>query len=386
MNRPERWRGRTLPLALSLCVLAACDRGAPPSTTGANATKTARLAALSDSAFGALVARISEPGGYFDTDNLISNERGYLKVMGALDRLGLEGGAFVGVGPDQSYSYISQIRPEVAFITDIRRDNLLEHLLLKALVERAPTRVEFLSDLFGRRAPPRPDEWVSRSADQTVAWVDGHAADSARIASLRDEVDDAVSAMGIPLSAEDRATIARFHGEFIRGGMGLRFTSFGRPPRSYYPTYRQLVLETDLDGEPSSWLASAAAYETVRRLHLANRIVPVVGDLAGPRALREIGRVMEEMGVTLTAFYTSNVEFYLAAGGRLEDWLGNLAGLPAAPGAVVIRSYFPTFGGPHPSAVPGYRATQTLQPVSVATGGGFTSYWDLVTRRVIDLR
>jgi len=382
----ERWRGWTLPLAFSLCALAACDRGVPPPLAGTAAHAVAPLTALSDSSFGALVARISEPGGYFDTDNLISNERGYLKVMGALDRLGLKGGGYVGVGPDQNYSYISRIQPEVAFITDIRRDNLLQHLLLKALVERAPTRVEFLGGLLGRPAPPRPGEWASRPIDQIVAWVDQHDADPAIVKSLREEVDRAVVAMGIPLTAEDRATIARFHGEFIRWGMGLRFTSFGRPPRTYYPTYRQLVLETDLDGELSSWLANAEAYETVRALHVTNRIVPVVGDLSGPRAVREIGVVMGEMGITLTAFYTSNVEFYLAGQGRLEEWLENLASLPAASGAVVIRSYFPTFGGPHPSAVPGYRAAQTLQPVSVAAEGGFTSYWDLVTRRVIELR
>ena len=34
--------------------------------------------------FAALSARLSEPGGYFDSDNLISNETSYLHVLGKL--------------------------------------------------------------------------------------------------------------------------------------------------------------------------------------------------------------------------------------------------------------------------------------------------------------
>src|SRR5947209_4600108 len=84
-------------------------------------------------AFAALSARLSEPGGYFDTDNLISNESSYLHALDALRQAGTEGGAYLGVGPDQNLSYIAALRPHVAFIIDIRRDNLLEHLLYKAL-------------------------------------------------------------------------------------------------------------------------------------------------------------------------------------------------------------------------------------------------------------
>ncbi len=115
-------------------------------------------------------------------------------------------------------------------------------------------------------------------------------------------------------------------------------------------------------------------------------MVPVVGDLAGPHAVREIGEVLREMGLRLSAFYVSNVEFYLWGEGKVDAWLGNVASLPASDGAVVIRSYFPSFGRTHPSAVPGYYATQILQPVATLVAGGFDSYWDLVTRDVLPLR
>jgi hypothetical protein len=124
----------------------------------------------------------------------------------------------------------------------------------------------------------------------------------------------------------------------------------------------------------------------VRELHLANRIVPVVGDLSGPDALRELGSVLREMGVPLSAFYTSNVEFYLWQAGTFERWVANLRALPIDDHAVVIRSNFPTAGRTHPSAVAGYYATQSLQPVSTLVGASFATYWDVVTRDVLMLQ
>ena len=105
--------------------------------------------------FAAQIAALSEPDGYFDTDNLISNERSYLEVLPELERRSVRGGAYIGVGPDQNFSYIAHIRPSVAFILDIRRDNLLLHLLFKALFQQSRTRVEYLALLFGRPVPSR---------------------------------------------------------------------------------------------------------------------------------------------------------------------------------------------------------------------------------------
>src|SRR5256714_4610342 len=96
-------------------------------------TGTASVNAKDHKAFAALSARLSEPGGYFDSDNLISNETSYLHVMDKLRELNVTGGVYIGVGPDQSFSYIAKIRPRMAIITDIRRDNLLQHLMYKAL-------------------------------------------------------------------------------------------------------------------------------------------------------------------------------------------------------------------------------------------------------------
>ena len=63
------------------------------------------------------------------------------------------GGVYLGVGPEQNFTYIVALRPKLAFIVDIRRGNLLEQLLYKAFVEMSSTRAEFLSRLFARKRP-----------------------------------------------------------------------------------------------------------------------------------------------------------------------------------------------------------------------------------------
>src|SRR5204862_5302906 len=77
------------------------------------------------SSFASTIAALSESGGYFDTDNLISNERSVQQVIPDLARRQVRGGAYVGVGPDQNFTYIAATRPAIAYIVDIRRDNVL---------------------------------------------------------------------------------------------------------------------------------------------------------------------------------------------------------------------------------------------------------------------
>ena len=78
----------------------------------------ASSAAKDHKSFAALSARLSEPGGYFDSDNLISNETSYLHVLGKLRELNVSNGVYIGVGPDQNFTYIAKIRPRMAIIID----------------------------------------------------------------------------------------------------------------------------------------------------------------------------------------------------------------------------------------------------------------------------
>ena len=137
--------------------------------------------------FASEIARLSEPEGSFDTDNLISNEREYLSVIASLVAGNVSGGTYVGVGPDQNFSYIARIRPKRAYIIDIRRDNLLLHLLFKALFALSTTRVEYLSYLTGRVPPADAAMWTEKSIDQIVGYVAGEK--PAEVDGLRRRLD-----------------------------------------------------------------------------------------------------------------------------------------------------------------------------------------------------
>ena len=341
--------------------------------TAALAAPACAQAPAVDGSIAALSEALSEPGGYFDTDNLISNEASYLHVMGGLDDLRVRGGAYLGVGPDQNFSYIARVRPEIAFIIDIRRDNLLQHLLFKAIFSLSERREDYLGLLLSRAPPEALDPAVPIEA--ILAHFDSTSFDPDRLATGAAAVRRQVEGFGFKLSAEDLRTMERFHSAFGRAGLALRFQSFGRAPQYYYPTLRDLILERDREGRQASYLASDSAFQVVRDLQLQDRIVPVVGDLAGDGAMPAIARHLHERGVPLTAFYTSNVEFYLAGDGTLDDCLDNLARFPRAPNAVIIRSVFRT---PLPQTVPGYASTQLLQRIEPLLQSPVRSYGELL--------
>jgi hypothetical protein len=295
--------------------------------------------------FASEIAALSEPGGYFDTDNLISNERSYLEVLPDLRRT-VTGGAYIGVGPDQNFTYIAAVRPSVAFIVDIRRHNLLLHLLFKSLFGLSRTRVEYLALLTGRAVPPDLDAWRQASIERLVAHVEGAPLDAKALSRLRKRVDDKIAASGVPLSIEDRETIDRFHRRFIEAGIDLRFQSTGRPPQGHYPTYRELLLERDPDGQPGNYLASEAAFQFIKDLQQRDLVIPVVGDLSGPRAVAAVGAHLAARKERVSAFYTSNVEFYLFNSGRFPAFVNNLGRVPRAPKSVIIRSFFQRYAWP----------------------------------------
>jgi hypothetical protein len=333
--------------------------------------------------FAARIAQLSEPPGYFDTDNLISNERSYLHVIPALQRSGVHGGAYIGVGPDQNFSYIAQVKPAIAFIVDVRRDNLLLHLLFKALFEMSRTRIEYLTSLVGRPPPEHPEQWRDATIERLVSYIDEAKTSVTAIDAVRARADAAIARFGVVLSRRDLETIDRFHRSFAGAGLALQFQSTGRLPRDYDPTYRELLLERDRQGRRWNFLASEDTFQFVRAMEQRDLIVPVVGNLNGPAALRAIARLMGERGDRLSAFYASNVEFYLFGDGTFPRFVQNLRSLPHTPQSVVIRSIFGRFVPG--DSMPGYYSASVVQPVDDLLDrfarGEYESYSSLATPR-----
>ena len=337
-----------------------------------------------DTSFAGTVARLSEAAGYFDSDNLISNETSYLHAVSKMRQVGVSGGAYIGVGPDQSFSYIAAIRPTIAYLLDIRRDNLLMHLMFKALFERSRNRLEYLCRWLGRPVPPDVAAWDARPIEEVIARVDSLALEAEASRQEAEALMAAIARYGVPLSSEDSSTIRRFHAEFSRLGLNIRFTSTGRAPRTHYPTLRQLILERDLEGGQANYLTSRARWQFLKELHGRNRIIPVVGNLAGDRAFPAVGRDIASRGERVSALYVSNVEMYLWRDGLFDTFARTTVSLPRDSHSVIIRSFFGGgFGQYHPMNNPGHVSTQLVQTLDDFADrqrrGGWTSYWELVT-------
>ncbi len=339
---------------------------------------------ISRESFVDLVESLSEPEGYFDTDNFISNETSYLHVVPALLEAVVPGGVYFGVGPDQNFSYIVHAEPSVAVVADIRRLNMLQHLLFKVLLESSEDRADFLCALVSRNcAEVAPDA----SLDAILALVR-----SAPVAweSFERRIEEVhrtlVEDYGFSFSEDDLDGIEYVYRSFVEQGLDLRFSSFGRSSAGY-PSLEEMILETDREGRRRHYLASPELFTRLRRMQLENLIIPVVGDFAGDQALPAIAAFLSERGLSVSVFYASNVEFYLFGRPAWDNYLDNLRAFPFSRDAVFIRSYFGTFGPRHPQNVRGHRATSLIQAVSGflddAAAGRLRTYWDVVSRHTL---
>src|SRR6185295_10649730 len=140
-------------------------------TPGLLRARSADLPAkLTDAEFWALTEMASEPNGEFQSDNFLSNERGYQVIIPDLVQTAKSGRVYLGVGPEQNFPYMIALKPALAIIFDIRRGNLHEHLLYKSLFEMSSDRADFLSRLFSR---PRPSTLTASSTvDELMAAYD----------------------------------------------------------------------------------------------------------------------------------------------------------------------------------------------------------------------
>ena len=361
-------------MAAVTSLAAFCPREAPRAAAPPANLPEVRLAPLS--------AQLSEPGGYFDTDNLISNETSYLQVADQLAVSVPPGGVYVGVGPDQNFSYIARTRPRYAFILDVRRQNMLQHLLFATLFAGADDPYHYLCLMFSRPCPAATPEaarsGVARVLDAVEAVPPSEETFAANLQAAYRHIE---GPLGFALSAQDRTDVRKIYRAFFDEQTAIRFRTFGRSG-TYHPAYRALLLARSPSGRFGSFLDSAEDYRFVRDLSRAERIVPVVGDFAGPHALRAIGDWVRAHGSTVSAFYTSNVEFYLMRDGAFARFAANVRALPSSPESVMIRACF-DYGRPHPAELPGHRSVLLLQRLprflELQATGAYTSDWDVCT-------
>jgi hypothetical protein len=290
-------------------------------------------ASLSNEQFWAIISEFSENGGSFPSDNFTSNELQIGQVAADLIARGRTGGAYLGVGPEQNFTYIAAVRPEIVFIVDIRRQAVMQHLMYKAIFEMSNNRSEFIARLFSKpvQTPAAADTSI-RDIWNLYAPV---ASDSALYRTNAEAIHTHLTrTRALPLSVPDSLTIAQVYSVFWRHGPAISYNARVGSAPSGNPApanFLSLTLITDTSGVARSFLASEENYQFVRTLHSKNLFIPVVGNFGGPQALRKVGDFLRAHRTFLNGHYVSNVEQYLFRP-------------PSGPGQPVWREYYTSIG------------------------------------------
>jgi hypothetical protein len=377
---------------IAALVLSGCSRpsatpgrtvGGRPTAVEANVAGASQIPSqISDSTFWRMVTEFSEPGGYFRSDNFVSNETSFQYVIPELQRTTRPGGVYLGVAPDQNFTYLIALEPRIAFVIDIRRQNLIHHLMYKAMIEMSQDRADFMSLLFARARPAGLD--ASATPEALFNAFAKVAADTVVFAkNLATITDWLTKRHGFALPAADLQSLDYVYRAFVTAGPDITYAfpngggrGFGR-----WPTYAQLMLETDGVGNNRSYLATEVNFAALKALETNNLLIPLVGNFSGDKTVRTVGRFLKEHRLTVTAFYTSNVEQYLFQQG--DDWqrfYANVATLPLDSTSTFIRSL--SNGGSFRPGSPNSRSLQLISSIQetlkAVQDGRVQTYYDMI--------
>jgi hypothetical protein len=256
----------------------------------------------------------------------------------------------MGVGPEQNFQYIAALKPKIAFIIDIRRQNMIQHLMYKAAFEMSANRADFLSVIFSRKRPEGLTE--TSTPEQLFAAYREAPKDDALAETNRQAIKDLlIRKHGFKLTEDDEITIDRVFDVFAAYGVTLNYSSnidgLGRAtPGRGGPNnveYADLMVIADDNGVNRSYLASEDSFRFVKEMEAKNLLIPIVGNFGGPKAIRSVGRYLKEHDAIVSAFYLSNVEQYLfrpPLGGSpiYREFYQSVGTLPLDASSTFIRS------------------------------------------------
>src|SRR5262249_23637580 len=270
---------------------------------------------LTNQQFWNLSKEWSEEDGVFRSDNLLSNETSFQYIIPDLLKVAKPGRVYMGVGPEQNFTYIAALKPTMAIIIDIRHGNLDVHLLYKALFELSKDRADFVSRLFSRK---RPDGLTAQST--AVQLFDAYAkAEGSREfyeENLKAIEEQLVKKHAFPLSSGDLDGIRWAQSNYYRFGPAISYNSSlstGQPPEIVGATggnrfgnnmvnYATLMTADDGRGENRSFLSSEENFLFLKDLKTRNLFVPVVGDFGGTKAISRAARYLQSVEGVVAAF------------------------------------------------------------------------------------
>lgn len=333
-----------------MCCVVGAVRPVPAIPAG-RAVAAAAPAELTDRQFWGLSRDSSEDDGVFRSDNLLSNETSFQEIIPDLLKTTKPGRVYLGVGPEQNFTYIAALKPAMAVIIDIRHGNLDVHLMYKALFEMSKDRSEFVSRLFSRK---RPGGLTATSTAREIfnAYATAEGSKEFYEENLKAIEDVLVKKHGFPLTPGDLDGIRWALGNYYQFGPSIHYNSSlsasvppaivgatgGNRGGNNGATYANLMVADDGSGQNRSFLANEENFSFVKDLEARNLVVPVVGDFGGDKAIRAVGRYLKSVDAMVSAFYLSNVEQFLIQDGKWDIFCSSVATLPLDETSAFIRS------------------------------------------------
>src|SRR5262245_55145520 len=170
-----------------------------------------------------MISDFSEPNGYFQYEIVTSNELSYQTILPELMKTARPGGTYLGVGPEQNFTYIAALQPKIAFIIDIRRDMMIEHLMYNSIFEMSADRVQFVANLFARRAPAQLT--AESDVDRIFREMAKVPADLTLASERTNDILNRLKAVHhFPLQPADEQAVKTMYMKFAREGV-LNFSS-----------------------------------------------------------------------------------------------------------------------------------------------------------------
>ncbi len=292
--------------------------------------------------FSSLIQKMSVSDGYYRYDNWITNERNYLNIIEPLKKNDIKGGAYVGVGPEQNFTFIETVKPDIAFIIDIRQQMTMQHLVYKTLFELAETRAKFFSLLFSKPilANNKPDN--NADINEIVDFFYGISSDRKMLKKTTSKIMVLIeNKFKVNLSKNDRKYIIRIMKSFCDDSLNITFDMNTKG----YVCLAEILKSVDKKEEQLNFFNSEEKYSFIRNMQLENRIIPIRGDFAGAKALKSISDYLKKNNLFISAFYVSSVELWLFKANKFKPWVENIASLPINNKSVILRQILQKIDG-----------------------------------------
>lgn len=256
-----------------------------------------------------------------------SNER---RAFVWADTVRNRGGAYVGVGSDQNYSYAALARAELVWLIDYDPDVVALHFLNRAFTLASESVPEFIA------------HYRLRNAATSIQLIQETYAD-------HPDLD---------------------HFVYV----------YNLYRKRLYEYYHHRSLPSDREVE-TEWLRNPELYAHIRLLWQTNRIWPVKGDLT-KHALSSIGDSARQLGVPVRIYYTSNAP-QIWSGELIEDYKNGVLSLPMDERSIVLQTFiYPTgFGGPTHHHWQ-YNVQSGLEHQTLMLRPGVTNVKQLIYRRI----